>query len=168
MQSNQASQNLLIQDFYKSHNSWLYSWLLKKLGSTFDAADLAQDTFTRMLSKNDADQILEPRAYLTRIAHDLMVSMLRRRDLERSYHATLCDPYEIEYPSPEVRAMALEALIAVDEMLNGLSPKVREAYLLMQLDGLKYAEIAQKLDISVKTVGVYIAKAVLHCISFER
>jgi RNA polymerase sigma-19 factor, ECF subfamily len=161
-------QNALIQDFYVKHNSWLYQWLCKKLGSSFDAADLTQDTFMRLLSKEDMAQVVEPRAYLTRIAHDLMVSLLRRRDLERAYHATLCDPFTIEYPSPEIRAIALEALVAVDEMLNGLSPKVREAYLLMQLDGLKYAEIAQRLDISVKTVGVYIAKAVLHCATFEQ
>lgn len=168
MQTVKSTHHLVVQDFYRAHNSWLYAWLSKKLGSSFDAADLAQDTFARMLSKNDLGQIVEPRAYLTKIAHDLMVSMLRRRELERAYHATLCDPYEIAYPSPEIRAIAIEALMAVDEMLNGLSPKVRDAYLLMQLDGLKYSEIAQKLDISVKTVGVYIAKAVLHCASFER
>lgn len=157
----------LVHDFYIEHNSWLYQWLYRKIGSSFDAADLTQDTFARLLGKDDTAQINEPRAYLTRIAHGLMVSMFRRRDLERAYLATLPDPYEIDYPSPEARALALEALLAVDAMLGELRPRVREAYLLHQLDGLKYAEIAQKLNISVKTVGVYIAQAVLHCISFE-
>lgn len=161
-------QHSLAHEYYLKHNSWLYQWLCKKIGSSFDAADITQDTFTRLLTREHAEPIQEPRAYLTKIAHDLMVSMLRRRDLERAYGASLNDPYLMEYPSPEVRAIAIEALLAVDEMLNGLPPKVREAYLLMQLDGLKYAEIAQKLDISVKTVGVYIAKAVLHCISYQQ
>ena len=96
-----------------------------------------------------------------------MVNHLRRRDLERAYHASLSDPYLIEYPSVEMRAIMLETLIAVDKMLSALPSKVRAAYLLMQLDGLKHKEIAEKLDISVKTVGVYIAKAVLHCLTFE-
>lgn len=156
----------LVGEMYHDYKPWLYGWLCKKLGSTLDAADLAQDTFAKLLTKTELKQVLEPRAYLTTIAHGLMVSHLRRRDLERAYQATLADPALAEYPSPEVQAMAMELLVAIDHMLHGLSPKVRAAYLMMQLDGLTYAEIAQKLDISVKTVGVYIAKAVFHCISF--
>lgn len=167
MQIDQSLNNALINSFYINHNVWLHKWLLKKLGSSFDAADLTQDTFISLLTKNRHEPIHEPRAYLTRIAHDLMVNHLRRRDLERAYNATLCDPYLIEYPSPEIRAIALESLIAIDKMLSALPPKVRSAYLLMQLDGLKHKEIAEQLNISVKTVGVYIAKAVLHCLSYE-
>ncbi len=167
MQIDQTLDHALINTFYVHHNAWLNRWLSKKLGSSLDAADLTHDAFLSLFNKNRHDTIIEPRAYLTRIAHDLMVNHLRRRDLERAYHATLCDPYLLEYPSPEIRAIAIEALLAVDKLLSGLPPKVREAYLLMQLDGLKHKEIADKLDISVKTVGVYIAKAVLHCITFE-
>lgn len=167
MQIDQSLNHVLVNSFYISHNAWLHKWLSKKLGSSFDAADLTQDTFITLLTKIRHEPISEPRAYLTRIAHDLMVNHLRRRDLERAYNATLCDPYLIEYPSPEIRAIALETLIAIDNMLSALQPKVREAYLLMQLDGLKHKEIAKKLDISVKTVGVYIAKAVLHCLTYE-
>src|SRR5690606_711921 len=147
------TRNNLVRDFYIQHNSWLYQWLYKKVCSSFDAADLTQDTFARLRATVDTAQISDPRAYVTRIAHELIVRMLTHRYLERPYHESLPDPYEMDYPSPEIRAIALEALVAVDEMLNGLKPKVREAYLLMQLDGLKRAEIAQKLDISVKTVG---------------
>lgn len=157
----------LVQEYYVQHNAWLYQWLYKKIGSSFDAADLTQDTFARLLGKNELVSIREPRAYLTRIAHDLMVSLFRRRDLERNYLASLTALDEAMHPSPEVRAMVMEAIFAVDQMLNGLKPKVRTAFLLQQLDGLKYAEIARELDISVKTVGVYIASAVLHCASFE-
>jgi len=167
MQLDQTLDSNLINTFYINHNAWLNRWLFKKLGSSLDAADLTHDTFLSLLNKSRHDAISEPRAYLTRIAHDLMVNHLRRRDLERAYNATLCDPFLVEYPSPEIRAIAIESLLAVDRMLFDLSPKVREAYLLMQLDGLKHKEIAIKLDISVKTVGVYIAKAVLHCITFE-
>ena len=65
---------------YESHNLWLTSWLSKKLGCRTDATDLAHDTFLRVLSRQNLQDIVEPRAYLTTIAHGLMVNHLRRRD----------------------------------------------------------------------------------------
>ena len=49
-------------------------------------------------------------------------------------------------------------------MLNGLPPKVREAFLLSQLDGLTYAQVAQRLDVTVRTVKRYMAQAFEQCI----
>lgn len=168
MSSAELLGNGLVKKFYDEHKPWLQSWLAKKTGSIFDAADLTHDTFIKVLMKVDEVHISEPRAYLTHIAHGLMVSHFRRKDIERAFQSTLCDPFLAEYPSAEVQAITLELIMAVDSMLYGLSPKVRAAYLMLQLDGLGYAEIAERLDISVKTVGVYIAKAVFHCISFQR
>ena len=34
---------------YSTHHGWLHNWLRAKLGNSFDAADLAQDTFIRVL-----------------------------------------------------------------------------------------------------------------------
>ena len=51
-------------------------------------------------------------------------------------------------PSPEARALAVEALVAVDAMLAALPEKVRRAFLLAQLDGLTYREVAARLGVS--------------------
>lgn len=153
----------IVEQFYKNHHLWLSAWLRKKLGSPMEASDLAQDTFVGLLLKKDLSTITEPRAYLTTIAHGLMVSHLRRRDLEKSYLEALAHFSPAEVPSPETRAIVLETLIKLDEMLDGLPPKVRKAYLLLQLEGLSYAEIALQLGVTTRTVGNYIAKALLHC-----
>jgi RNA polymerase sigma factor (sigma-70 family) len=159
-------QRELIGSFYEEHKPWLYQWLCKKMSSQLDAADIAQDTFVKVLLK-DGIAINEPRAYLTRIAHDLMVNALKRRDIERAYQASLNDPYLVEYPSPEMQALVVEALLAIDQMLGALPPKVKLAYLMMQLDGLKYKEISEKLNVSIRTVASYIEKATIHCLIFE-
>jgi len=163
-----ASGNSLASDFYVSHNSWLYSWLCKKVGSTFDAADLVQDTFLRVLLKTDLVSILEPRAYLTRIAHGLMVSHIRRRELEAAYLQEVSLLPEYQAQSEETRAIALEILIKIDAMLDGLPFKVRTAFLLSQLEGLTYAEIAAELNVSVASVRLYIAKALMHCLAIQQ
>jgi RNA polymerase sigma-70 factor (ECF subfamily) len=167
MQSNQVLQNSLVQDFYVNHKSWLYSWLCKKLGSTFDAADLTQDTFLRVLLKTDLVSILEPRAYLTKIAHGLMVKHIRRREIERSYLEEISHLPEYQTQSAEMRSIAMEILIQIDTMLNGLPLKVRSAFLLSQLEGLTHAEIAAELQVSVASVRLYIAKALTHCLTIQ-
>ena len=55
-------------------------------------------------------------------------------------------------PSPEERESQLETLQLLDSMLDGLNGKTREAFLLSQLDGLTYSEIAHKLGVSISSV----------------
>jgi len=152
------------QILYVDHRSWLQGWLASKLGNAWDAADLTQDTFMRVLLKEDWSSIREPRAYLTTIAHGLMVNSLRRKDLERAYLEALAHLPENTCPSPETRAIQLEALFSIDEILDGLAPKVRRAFLLLQLEGLRHADIAERLEVSVSSVRQYIAKAIHHCV----
>jgi RNA polymerase sigma-70 factor (ECF subfamily) len=75
----------VVGDLYASHEGWLQSWLRQRLGSAFDAADLAHDTFVRVLLKRriEVEEGLKtPRAYLSTIAHGLVVDLWRRRALE--------------------------------------------------------------------------------------
>ena len=55
----------------------------------------------------------------------------------------------------------------IDAMLDGLSGKTREAFLLSQLEGLTYSDIAQKLGVSASSVKKYVARAVEHCLLFR-
>ncbi len=92
------------QTLYRGHHHWLQSWLRKKLGCPEQAADIAQDTFVRVLAAENErplQQILEPRAYLTTIAKRLMVDFFRRADLERAYLSELAALPEALQPSPE-------------------------------------------------------------------
>ena len=58
--------------------------------------------------------------------------------------------------------MALEALVEIDRLLDGLPPKVRKAFLLSQLEGLRHGEIAECLQVSVSSVRQYLARAMQH------
>lgn len=165
------SLNGLVHDFYVEHNLWLHKWLSRKIGSSFDAADLTQDTFARLLAKNDVVAVIEPRAYLTKIAHGLMVNFIRRRDIEAAYLTALAafggSQATHGGSTPESYLISLEKLIALDQMLNGLPAKARAAFLLHRVDGMPYAEIALELGVTVSSVKKYIAKALLHCVAAD-
>ena len=80
-----------VESLYLAHHGWLQMWLRKKLSSAADAADIAHDTFLRVLASRARSQsrIAEPRAFLTTIAKGLVIDQWRRQELERAYKEAL-------------------------------------------------------------------------------
>ncbi|MYM22729.1 sigma-70 family RNA polymerase sigma factor [Duganella sp. FT135W] len=153
-----------VDTLYRSHHGWLHQWLWRKVGCRDGAADIAQDTFVRVLDAGTVATLREPRAYLSTIANGLLVNHWRRLTLERAYLDALVMQDAALEPSPEERALTIEALMQVDAMLAKLPPKAREAFLLSQIDGWTYAAIAGHLQVSERMVKKYMAQAMLQCL----
>ncbi|GAA5233415.1 sigma-70 family RNA polymerase sigma factor [Verticiella sediminum] len=152
-----------VRALYTEHHGWLNGWLRKRLGNAFDAADIAHDTFLRVLTRDVVEIIREPRAYLTTIAQGLVANQYRHRRIEQAYLDALAQLPEQHAISPEARAVMLETLVEIDRLLDGLSAPVRKAFLWSQLDGLGHAQIGERLGISIATVKRHIAKALAAC-----
>lgn len=164
MSSVDLTQQQAVHSLYTNHHSWLCGWLRKRLGCVDHAADLAQDTFIRVLTQRTAPQLREPRAYLSTIARSLMIDMFRRRALEQAYLETLAARPEALDISPETRLLIIETLLEIDRLLDGLGSRTREIFLMSQLDGLSYVEIARQLDVSVNTVKKHAVRALMQCL----
>ncbi|EPL03286.1 sigma-70 family RNA polymerase sigma factor [Pseudomonas sp. CF161] len=158
-----SSSPLAVQTLYRHHHGWLNSWLRSRLGNAADAADLAQDTFVRLLQRSERLELKAPRAFLRTIARGLVIDHWRREEIERAYLETIAHLPEAQTPSAESRALVLELLESIARLLEGLKPKVRKAFLLAQCEGLTHKQIAQQMDISVRTVERYVADALYHC-----
>lgn len=162
-----APSSPCLSTLYREHNSWLQSWLSQRLGDRWVAADLAQDAFVRVLAaerSNCLPSLREPRAYLLTVGKRLLINHYQRRSLERTYLQALGDLPQALAPSPEDRWLVLEALHALDELLDGLPTVVRRAFLWAQLEGLDYPTISVRLQVSPRTVKRYMAKAYEHCL----
>jgi len=152
-----------IADLYVAHHGWLLAWLRRRLGCSEHAADLTQDTFVQVMAGAQPVSMQEPRAYLTVIAKCVLFNFWRRRDLEQAYLAELAALPEQICPSAEERVLVLETLLEIDRLLDGLSHKARCAFLMSQLDGMTYKEIAAELKVSVSRVRQYMAQALARC-----
>lgn len=150
---------------YREHHGWLESWLRRRMGNAWDAADLSHDTFLRVLaSSQQIADMREPRAYLLTVGKRLLSNFYSRRSVEQAYLEALAQLPEACMPSPEQRWLLLETLQALDELLDGLPQVVRRAFLWSQLEGLGYREIAERLQVSERTVKRYMAQAYEHCL----
>ena len=167
LQQDHSSPMPAAQALYQQHHGWLYGWLRYKLGNAADAADLAHDTFIRILAGRDIAAISQPRAYLTTVARGILINWYQRQALERAYLDAITLLPEAQAPSCEAQYLILETLHQVDAMLDALPAVVRRAFLLSQLEGLTYDAIAVRLDISLASVKRYMKQAFLACLQLE-
>jgi len=148
---------------YRGYHSWLRSWLVRRVGCHEHAADLAQDTFVRLLRSGHNEPLEKPRAFLSSIARGLMIDQHRRKVLEREYLDSLTRLSGDEVPSEEQRLLILDILERLDRALSQVKPRVREAFMLAQLSGLTIPQIAEQLEVSRATVERDLAKALSIC-----
>ncbi|AZP70046.1 sigma-70 family RNA polymerase sigma factor [Pseudomonas poae] len=140
---------------YRDHHGWLQGWLRKRLGDREHAADVAQDTFLRLLVSGRFPGDKESRSYLAQIARNLVIDQWRRLRIERAYLESI--------------ALILETLMQIDAMLDRMPDNVRRAFMLSQFEGLSYAQIAERLDVTVSSVQKYMTRAIVACyqVAFE-
>ena len=166
MSSGEPSYQTAITELYCEHHGWLFGWLRRKLGCAQNAADLAQDTFTRILNARESVATLrEPRAFLSTTARRLIIDQVRRKKIENAYLQELAlTAQALEgFQSPEQILTTLEALEQIAFILEGMRDKQRQAFVLYYLDGLTQSEIARQLELSDRTVRKYLIQALLHC-----
>jgi RNA polymerase sigma-70 factor (ECF subfamily) len=148
-----------LQNIFREHYAWLRDHLRRQAGSVHGAEDVASEAFLQLAQHRQLDQVREPRALLTTIAKRVLFDTWRRRDLEQAYLQTLALAPQPTYPSPEERALIIEALLAVEAALDLLPVKARRAFLYSQLDAMTYAEIAKELGVSASMVRQYMTQA---------
>jgi RNA polymerase sigma-70 factor, ECF subfamily len=123
------------------------------------AEEVAQDVMLELWRRRhllDADVSL--RAYLLRSIRNRSLNHLRhlrvRRQSEAEIEATYNAPLGSDQP-----IVAKELADAVQTAIRELPPRCREVFELSRVHGLKYAEIAETLEISQKTVEAQMGKA---------
>jgi RNA polymerase sigma factor (sigma-70 family) len=114
------------------------------------ASDLAQEVFLRIWEKQlDMDPKTALRL-LYKIAGDMFVSHYRRERLAMNYRLSLKND-SVDF-SPEDQLQYNELFINYTKALASLSEKQRTVFLMAKMEGLKYHEIAERLNLSVKAV----------------
>jgi RNA polymerase sigma-70 factor (ECF subfamily) len=155
-----------LRSLYSDHHGWLYAWLRRRPGCPDTAADLAHDTFLRLIASRDAlPGLRQLRAYLTTTAKRLLVDRARRARIEEAYLAGLALAAEggDGYP-PRAGSGGLGGPGADSEALEGVPPRAQNAFLAHYLKGESYAEVAARLGVSTRMVRKYLVQVLVHCV----
>jgi len=146
------------QTLYGRYYANVYRYALSQLRSPEDAEDAAQNTFLRAFAALQKGVVPESEvAWLFKIAHNVCASSklawLRRRRVELPRDL---DELQVARPESDVDISGL------DDALAAMPPRLREAFLLREWQGLSYAEIAERLDTSHSAVETLIFRARRH------
>ena len=154
----QQDFKILFDKYFDSVRSYLYY----RCGDADLASDIAQEVFMRLWEKQLMPDVNKEKGLLYKIANDLFISHYRRSVTEMNYthsmtpeESTADAQKEMEYE--ELTATYNKALV---EMPEGY----RIAFLMSRVEELKYSEIAERLQISVKAVE----KRMTNALSFLR
>jgi RNA polymerase sigma factor (sigma-70 family) len=140
----------------------------RAVGGADGAEDLLNSAFVRLTEYRMHNPVDNPAAFLVRTATNLAVDERRRVQVRRESPVDVSEMLDISDRQPlhtEVLA-AQERLERILSALETLGPRTREIFLLHRLDGLKYREIATRLDITVSAVEKHIAKASLFLVNW--
>lgn len=153
-----------IRTLYAAHAGWLQNWLRRRTRCSDKAADLAHDTFCRLLERPQVTVPDAPRSYLATVARRLLIDDIRRREIERAVD-DVCAVHQpgVDALTPERIAEAKQFLDTILRVLEELPTQAQQAFLLRQIEGLEQQDIARKLGISLSTVKRHIALAYAHC-----
>ncbi|MFD1384485.1 sigma-70 family RNA polymerase sigma factor [Rhodanobacter aciditrophus] len=153
-----------LEDIYRAHHPWLSNWLQKRLGCHAQAADLAQDTFVKLITKpKKFPNLQEAKAFVTTIAKGLCIDHWRRKQIEQAWLENLKLAEEYRHIDEVAQRAIIDTLIILDEWLAKLPDDVTRAFIASQVQGFTYAEIADQLQLSERTIKRYIAQALVHC-----
>ncbi|RZJ67105.1 MAG: sigma-70 family RNA polymerase sigma factor [Flavobacterium sp.] len=150
----------LFASLFKKHVKVLRNYLLYKFGDSEKANDVAQDAFIK-LWENCADVPEEKaKSYLYTVANNVSLNKIAHQKVVLNYAQTA----NIRSQTPESPEYLLEEEEFKTKLQNAianLSEAQRTAFLMNRIDGKKYHEIAEILDISVKAVEKRISGALV-------
>lgn len=146
---------------YRDHAAALRRRLRARLGSSEEANELLHDAFARLLGARPLRGMREPGAFLNRIVRNLLIDRARRRSA-RPVHVTIDNACDSAVPPEQEQALELEQMRRrYKQVIAALPPRMRHVFVLHRLEGLSYKEIAERLDISTRTVEWHIAEAIV-------
>lgn len=134
---------------YHSHFNAMCN-LANRIVKDRDAAkDIVQELFVKLWrSPDDLSLVLNPKAYLFKATANAAINYLARARRTVSMEQVSSAP--AVKPDETISLKALERKIS--EVLDRLPPKCRAIFMLSRFEDMKYREIADHLNISVKTV----------------
>ena len=142
--------------------SW-YPVLVRVAGALLHDVDAAEEVAQEVMlefwrRRHVLDASVSLRAYLLRSVRNRALNHLRHLRVRRQSESEVEALYDAPLGSDQP-IVAKELAAAVQVALAELPPRCREVFELSRVRGLRYAEIAEALDISQKTVEAQMGKA---------
>lgn len=150
---------------FLEHEQAIRRFLSRFSSSAQDIEDFTQETFLKGFAAELRGDVRDPKAFLFQIAKNTALADIRKH--KRSPTDKLEDSGGAELLLDEDQAQADDwldgrrKLVLFAKAVSQLPPQCRKAFLLRRIEGLKYKQIANRMDISVSAVEKHVTLGLL-------
>lgn len=136
-----------LENLYKMHSKRLFYYCFGLVGDTFKAEEIVQDAFVKYWD-NKCD-VRDEYNYLVQVVKNLSLNYLRDNSLRKE---KMEDYIDEQFISNLNEQDIIDLLDRIHDSIKTLPPKCQKIFILKCIEGLKYHEIAEDMDVSINTV----------------
>jgi RNA polymerase sigma-70 factor (ECF subfamily) len=153
---NQSTFEVIFKIFYQPLCRYAYSFLNDKE----EAEEVVQSTFIQVWEKRSSIAVQTSfRSYLYRMVRNACLNVLKHKKVKQAHALHELTTGQTAHESVHETLSSNELELKVGEVMMELPEQCRIIFQMSRFEGLKYAEIAEQLQISIKTVENQIGKA---------
>lgn len=153
------SDECAFAEIYKTYWKLLHDTAYKRLGDEDQAKDVVQDIFVKLWDQRETLAIDNLKAYLQTAARYQVYNLIAKQKVNDTYFKYLSS-FETSFASADQNVIYSELQDKFGSVLNKMPVKRREVFDLRYEEGLTTQAIADKLQITQKTVQNQLIKAV--------
>jgi RNA polymerase sigma-70 factor (ECF subfamily) len=148
------------EQVFKTHYKNLYAYALTILKDEIEAEEIVQQVFFKLWDRSEKLHVSGPvAAYLYRAVHNESLNFLKHQKVKETHRLHVAYAMKNNTEQPQGKMLSRELEQKFREALNELPEQCRTVFQLSRFEDMKYRDIADKLQISVKTVENHMGKA---------
>lgn len=160
----QKDDKIAFYNLYERYCKRLFGFVFRYIKQKEDAEEIVQEVFVKIWeSRYKIDAYTSFESFLFTVAYNVTISLLRKRTTEKKYldHInTLQRPITTPDLIDDIHFNELND--SVHALLNEITARQKEIFIMSREDGLTHDEIAKKLNISVNTVKKHMANTLAY------
>lgn len=148
------------EELYNLYSAQLLGFIFNIVKSKTHAGEILQETFIKVWNNREKIDFNQPfRAYLFQITKNNIYDFFRQAARDKKLELLIIKNVVREYSHVEELLTIKDDVHLLNKMIDALPPKRRQIFKLVKIEELSYAEVSEKLHISVSTINDHIVKA---------
>ena len=160
MREIRADNMFAFDELYSRYSKRLYKFAFAILKSVEESENILQDVFLNLWEKrNNVEKDASVKYYIFTVTYNSAISIIRKKVKETQFFDYLRSLQELNQDPPSLELEFNELKKSLNTIIGQLPQRQKEVYILHKEEGLKYQEIAERLNISVNTIETHMSRA---------
>lgn len=157
--SKSVCEEKVFQTIFSTHAESLVNFLYYKSGNYAGAEDLMQDAFAKLWKECKKVSIEKSKSFLFTVANNMFLNTVKHKKVVLKFEQR--GHRQLNEQSPQYLLEEAEFKAQLEAAIAALPEGQRTVFLMNRIDKMKYKEIAEKLDLSVKAIEKRMGKALI-------